>query len=101
VKAPETIANMIDLRVEIDKLDREIVEMMAKRVTLIDRAAELKPGEGLPARIETRVEAVVANVRQCAEASGCDADLIEQIWRKMIDWSIEREEVVLGKGEGA
>lgn len=101
MKAPETIANMTDLRVEIDSLDQQIVELLAKRVTLIDRAAELKPGEGLPARIESRVEAVVDNVRHCAEMAGFDADLAEQLWRRMIDWSIEREEVVLGKGEGA
>lgn len=101
MKAPETIANMTDLRVEIDNLDQQIVRLLAKRVKLIDRAAELKPGEGLPARIESRVEAVVENVRACSEAAGFDVDLAEQMWRMMIDWSIAREEVVLGKGEGA
>ena len=101
MKAPETIANMTELRVEIDILDTQIVALLAKRTKLIDRAAELKPAEGLPARIESRVEEVVGNVRLSAEAAGLDADLAEQVWRNLIEWSIMREEVVLGKGEGA
>ncbi|MDV7145176.1 chorismate mutase [Tropicimonas sp. TH_r6] len=93
---PGDCATMADLRVQIDALDAELVGMLAQRAGYIDRAAELKPGEGLPARIEARVEDVVANVRGAAEAAGLDADLAEALWRRLIDWSIEREEKVLG-----
>ena len=64
------IASMAELRAEIDRLDREIVASLARRAALIDRAAQLKPAEGLPARIAPRVEAVVANVRAAAGRSG-------------------------------
>ena len=64
--------------------------------SLIDRAIELKPGEGLPARIETRIEEVVGRVRDSALAEGLDPELIETLWRQLIDWSIAREEQVLG-----
>lgn len=96
MKLPADCHNMTELRVEIDRLDGEIVALIARRVGYIDRAAELKPAEGLPARIEDRVEAVVANVRARAEAAGLDPDLVEGLWRPMIDWSIAREEKVLG-----
>ena len=96
MRAAKDIATMAELRVEIDALDAEIVAQLAARARLIDRAAELKPGEGLPARIETRVEAVVANVRRRAEAEELDPALVEALWRRLIDWSIDREEVVLG-----
>jgi isochorismate pyruvate lyase len=88
---------MAELRVQIDALDRALVEMLARRVTYIDRAAELKPAEGLPARIDDRVEAVVAKVRASALEVGFDADLAEALWRRMIDWSIAREEKILGR----
>ncbi|WP_151720494.1 chorismate mutase [Gemmobacter serpentinus] len=96
MKAPQDCRNMAELRVQIDALDRELVTMLARRVTYIDRAVELKPAEGLPARIDERVEAVVAKVRATAGEIGFDADLAETIWRRMIEWSIAREEEILG-----
>lgn len=89
---------MAELRPEIDALDREIVALLARRATYIDRAAQLKPAEALPARIDARVEEVVRNVRAAAAAGGLDEALIETLWRQLIDWSIAREERVLGPG---
>ncbi len=97
MKAPQDCANMAELRVQIDALDRQLVALLAQRATYIDRAAELKPAEGLPARIDERVEDVVAKVRITAQEAGFDPDLAEAIWRRMIEWSIAREERVLGR----
>lgn len=96
MREPETCENMAQLRACIDALDAEIVAKLARRAQYIDRAAQLKPGEGLPARITPRVEEVVANVRREASVRGLDADLVETLWRQLIDWSIAREERVLG-----
>ncbi|PQV56356.1 isochorismate pyruvate lyase [Defluviimonas denitrificans] len=87
---------MAELRAEIDRIDAGLVDLIAERITYIDRAAELKPALGLPARIDDRVEEVVAKVRASAVARGVDPDLAEALWRRLIDWSIAREEVVLG-----
>lgn len=90
------IGSMVELRSAIDALDAKLVSLLAQRARLIDRAAELKPGEGLPARIEERVEAVVAHVRARAEAEDLEPELVEALWRLLIDWSIRREEAALG-----
>ena len=95
MKASEC-STMAELRAEIDRIDAALVDLIAERITYIDRAAELKPGLGLPARIDDRVEEVVAKVRASAVARGVDPDLAEALWRRLIDWSIAREEVVLG-----
>lgn len=100
MKEPSEILSMAALRAEIDALDAEIVALMADRARLIDRAAQLKPGEGLPARIDARVEEVVRNARAQAEARGLDPTLIEMIWRQIVEWSIAREERVLGREDG-
>lgn len=97
MKAPTDCHNMTELRAAIDALDSQIVAMIARRAGYIDRAAELKPAEGLPARIDERVEDVVAKVCARADAEGLDPALVEQIWRLMIEWSIAREEKVLGR----
>lgn len=87
---------MAELRVEIDRVDRELVALLAARAGYIDRAAELKAVLGWPARIGTRVEEVVANVRAAAEAQGLPPELLEGFWRQLVDWSIAREEERLG-----
>ncbi len=96
MKAPQDCRNMAELRAEIDALDGQIVALLARRVGYIDRAAELKPAEGLPARIEARVEDVVEKVCKRAGAEGFDPALAEAMWRLMIEWSIAREARVLG-----
>lgn len=99
MREPSELLNMVALRAEIDAHDRRIVALLADRARLIDRAIALKPAEHMPARIEARVEEVVANVRAAAGERGLDPDLVETLWRIVIDWSIDREERVLGRGE--
>ena len=94
--SPQDCLSMQELRAQIDKLDRHLIEMLVTRAGYIDRASELKPGEGLPARIPERVEEVVQRVRESSGDLGMDPDLAEKLWRILIDWSIAREERVLG-----
>lgn len=96
---PEDCRTMADLRAQIDALDARLVATLAARARYIDRAAELKPGEGLPARIGPRIDEVIVKVRACAEETGLDPDLVERIWRELIEWSIRREEAAMGQRE--
>lgn len=99
MRSPPECRTMEELRTEIDRVDAALVALLAERAGYIDRAAEIKVGVGLPGRITPRVEKVVANVRGHAEGQGLDPALVEALWRALIEWSIEREEVTLGKGE--
>jgi isochorismate pyruvate lyase len=87
---------MAEIRAEIDRLDEALVRLFAERASFIDRAAEIKAEVDLPARIEARVEEVVSNVRRHAETFGLPPELVEKLWRRLIDWSIAREESRLG-----
>ena len=93
---PAECTSMAQIRAEIDRLDEDLVRLFAERAAYIDRAAEIKAGADLPARIETRVEEVVVNVRRHAATHGLPPDLVEKLWRRLIDWSIAREESRLG-----
>ena len=99
MKTPAECETMADVRAEIDRLDVDLVALFAQRVGYIDRAAQIKAGVAMPARVVDRVEEVVANVRRHAETHGLPPDKIEKLWRKLIDWSIEREETQLGKDD--
>lgn len=96
LKPPKEISTMADLRVQIDQLDRDLMALLALRQAHVDRAAELKPGEGLPARIEDRVNDVLDKVEAEAEKSGFEPALARQMWALMVEAMIAREERVLG-----
>lgn len=95
-KAPADCMTMAHIRAEIDRLDETLVRLFAERASYIDRAAEIKAGADLPARIDARVEEVVQNVRRHATTHGLPPELVEKLWRRLIDWSIAREENRLG-----
>ncbi|MDD7969871.1 chorismate mutase [Roseinatronobacter alkalisoli] len=93
---PAECQSMKELRAEIDRIDCALIALLAERSGYIDRAAQLKPAEGLPARIDDRVAQVLENIRQNATRAGLDPRLAHCLWQQIIDWSIAREERVLG-----
>jgi isochorismate pyruvate lyase len=93
---PKECASMAELREEIDRIDAELVALIARRIACIDRAVELKRAAGLPARIAPRVETVAGNARAAATRWGIEPAAVETLWRSMIDWSIAREAGALG-----
>jgi len=90
-RSPEACSSMDELRVEIDRIDSELVALIAERARFIDRAIVLKQREGLPAFIPERVEEVVANVRRLAGELGAPEHVVETLWRVMIDEFISIE----------
>ncbi|WP_423207326.1 chorismate mutase [Paracoccus yeei] len=85
------------LRARIDELDGRLVALLSERAALIDEAARIKLREGLPARIESRVEEVAANARRLAEEKGLDPDLAESLWRMMMEHFIAQEDRLLSR----
>ena len=96
MRKPAECETMVHIRAEIDRLDEDLVRLFAERAGYIDRAAEIKAQVDLPARIGSRVEEVVQNVRRHALTYGLPPELVEKLWRRLIDWSIAREENRLG-----
>ncbi|MGL4263084.1 MAG: chorismate mutase [Afipia sp.] len=83
---------LADLRAVIDRIDRDLVALLAERVRCLDQVIAVKARDNLPAAIPERIEGVVANVRREAEAANMPPDLAEELWRKLIDWSIAYED---------
>lgn len=96
MRQPADCETMAHIRAEIDRVDEQLVRLFAERTGYIDRAAQIKSDVDLPARIDTRVEEVVQNVRRHAATYGLPPELVEKLWRRLIDWSIAREESHLG-----
>ena len=89
--APDACDTMAALRDQIDRIDRELLELLAERAGYIDRAIVLKRRDNIPARTTGRVAEVIANVREGANRRGLDPDLIERIRTELIEAAIEHE----------
>lgn len=87
---------MTELRARIDVIDAAVLDLLAQRAACIDRAIVLKRREGMPARTTDRVAQVVAGVRAGAVARGLDPDLVEGLWRGLIEAAIAHEARALG-----
>lgn len=96
MKTPADCHTMTELREAIDQLDQKLIAMIEKRFTYIDRAAEIKMHIGMPPRTTDRIKQVVDQVRQHAIERNLDPDLIEVVWRALIENSIAREAKILG-----
>ena len=81
---------MEDVRREIDRLDRDLVRLLAERQTYIEQAGHIK-GERTAVRDPARIEDVVAKVLAEAEREGLSPAIAEPLWRLLIEKSIEHE----------
>ena len=72
------------LRTEIDQLDRELLQLFAKRLQLVAKVGEVKHKQGLPIYVPEREADMLAARRQEAEAIGVPADLIEDVLRRLM-----------------
>jgi len=87
---------MDELRVEIDRIDKELVDLVAERFTYVDRAWKLKNSPD-DAVVPWRIHQVVDKVRERAEQKGLPPELVESLWRQMIGWFIQYEEEKLAE----
>ena len=82
--------SMDEVRKEIDRLDREIVPLLAERAKYVAQAAGLKVHR-TDVVVPARIEDVVRKARKLAEQHDMDPELAEDIYRAMIDAFIKFE----------
>lgn len=82
--------SMDEVRAAIDRIDRQIVALLAERGAYVRQAARVKARRS-DIIDHARIEEVVAKVRRAAEAEGVDPGLVEAVYRLMIDRFIALE----------
>jgi chorismate mutase len=81
---PQTMS-LDELRTEIRGIDREIVELIARRTYVADTIAQVKDEQGLPTTDEQQEQRVMDRAGENAEQFDVDANLVKAIFRLLIE----------------
>lgn len=89
-KEPDACETMIDVREGVDATDRALVELLETRFGYMRAAARIKPNREA-VRDEERKASVIAAAKADAEARGIPAELIAELWDRLVEGSIAYE----------
>ena len=81
---------MTDVREQVDRIDAEIIALMAQRFACMDAAARIKQDRNI-VRDEIRKAAVLQNVKTLAEEAKIPVPLMAAIWEMLVETSISYE----------
>lgn len=83
------------LREAIERVDRDLLELFKRRMTLVEAVATAKIRAAYPFRDRLRAEQVLQRVRQMATEMGLDAHQMEQIFRLIMEMAISHQQAYL------
>lgn len=88
--SPDACITMTEVRAGVDALDRELVALLATRFSYMRAAARIKLGRDA-VRDEARKASVIAAAVAEAQAQGIPADVVGDIWERLVEGSIAYE----------
>jgi len=100
-EVPEKRASpeLVEVRDRIDEVDRELVELLERRVHLAHRAAQAKAAMGYPVLDAGREAELLQKRRAWAEELGLDASGVEDIFRALLRFSRKAQQTSPGTGQ--
>ncbi|RDV25226.1 bifunctional chorismate mutase/prephenate dehydrogenase [Alteromonas aestuariivivens] len=75
---------LADLRQDIDTLDDQLIELLAKRAKLTGSIGQIKAQTGMPVYVPEREKELIASRRQKAVSKGVSADMAEDLLRRIM-----------------
>ncbi|GAB3301195.1 hypothetical protein GCM10027451_04180 [Geodermatophilus aquaeductus] len=87
------------VRAAIDRLDDDVVALLARREELVRAAGRLK-ADGAAVRAPGRVEQVVARARERAVSHGASPQVVERVYRAMIGAFVDLELATAAVSDG-
>ena len=87
---PESYTTMAEVRAGVDEIDRQLVALLDQRFAHMRATARIKPAREA-VRDEPRKAEEIENVRAEAERLGAPADVIAELWDRLVEASIAYE----------
>ena len=91
-RSPQDCTDLSHVRVEIDRVDKALVDLIGERFGYVERAWQIKLTQNAEANVPWRNQQVIDRVRARAAERGVPPELCEALWRQMIGWFIQYEE---------
>lgn len=95
MKPAADCASLAEVRAAIDEIDRAIIGLIGRRAAYVEAAAAFKSDEAA-VRAPDRYASLLGQRREWAAAASLDPDVIEQIYRTLVDYFIARELAIKG-----
>lgn len=90
MRDPKQCNNIKEVRESIDEIDFLIVELLGKRLCFVEEIVKFKDNEeSIVAK--SRQEEVIEQRRKWAEQFNLDQDLIENIYKTLLQFNIQKE----------
>ena len=93
----EALTELARCRDEIERIDRQIVDLLGARLTLGKKTGELKRAAGLPILDPTREAAVIRRAAAAARAIGVPPEPVREVFWQIVGMS---RRVQQGEDEG-
>lgn len=90
MKSPAECTNLGDVRAEIDAIDQQIIALLGTRFAYVKAAAQFKTSAD-SVRAPERFAAMLSQRRAWAEEQHLSPDVIEQIYRTLVQYFIDEE----------
>lgn len=90
-----------EFRKEIDALDIELVDVLARRFAVVRAVGRLKSGTDIAVVQPARAQAVKNRAAEMGEAKGLDPEFVRRLYGMMIDHAHELEDEILEAAKNA
>ncbi|MCX8176472.1 MAG: chorismate mutase [Candidatus Bathyarchaeota archaeon] len=90
------VEELAKLRKIIDEIDCKLARLLIERLKVVGMVAEIKREHNLDVYDVKRVEEVLANVRKVAENENFNPEVVEEVYRLIVNYCVKLEEKLLG-----
>ena len=90
MREPDECRDMQDIRAAIDGIDREVIALLGRRYAYVQAATKFKASASAVSAPE-RFRAMLAQRRAWAQTAGLDPNVIEQVYRDLVNYFIAEE----------
>jgi len=97
MKNPEDCTNIAEIRKGIDLIDKQLIELIGKRFQYVKEIVKFKSNKE-DVEAKPRYEEVLRIRKQWATEQNLNPDVIETIYKTMIQYFIEEQLNILKKG---
>lgn len=92
------MSDLTQFRADIDDIDDQIVDLLARRFAICHQVAEVKLRQGIPVVLPERIEQVKTRCADRASRQGLDRAFMLALYTLIIDETCEAERACLQAG---